>query len=71
MFYAVERFEAHLAVLVDVEENTCIVEREALPADVRQGDVLRREEGRFIADREETARRRERIRRLEQMLRGE
>ena len=45
MFYAVDRFEEHLAVLVDDEENTCIVEREALPADVRQGDVLRREEG--------------------------
>ena len=71
MFYAVDRLEGELAVLVDDEENTSTVERALLPEGVVQGDVLRLEEGRYQRDGEETARRRERIRRLEQLLRGE
>ncbi len=71
MFYAVDRLEGGIAVLVDDEENTSTVERALLPEGVVQGDVLRLEEGRYQRDEEETARRRERIRRLEQLLRGE
>ena len=71
MFYAVDRLEEGIAVLVDDEENTLVVERTLLPADTVQGDVLRMEDGRYLPDGEETARRRERIRRQEQLLRGE
>lgn len=71
MFYAIDRFEEELAVLVDDEENTSTVERALLPEDAVQGDVLTLEEGRYRRDGEETARRRERIRRLEQLLREE
>ena len=71
MFYAIDRFEEDAAVLVDDGENTLIVERKLLPAAARQGDVLRLEEGRYTVDEEETARRRERILRLERLLRGE
>lgn len=57
MFYAIDRFEEELAVLVDDEENTSTVERALLPEDAVQGDVLTLEEGRYRRDGEETARR--------------
>ena len=40
-----------------------------LPQDIRQGDVLRQTDKGFVPDPEETARRRERVRRLEERLR--
>ena len=46
MFYAIDRFEEELAVLVDDEENTSTVERALLPEEAVQGDVLTLEEGR-------------------------
>ena len=69
MFYAIDRFEEELAVLVDDEENTSTVERALLPKDAVQGDVLTLEEGRYRRDGEETARRREEILRLQEKLR--
>lgn len=71
MFWVVDRLEDRLAVLVDDEENTATVERALLPDGAAQGDVLRLEDGCYRQDREETARRRERISRMERMLRGE
>jgi hypothetical protein len=57
-------------VLVDDNEKTCVVERALLPDDARQGDILRLVDGQYEADRDETARRRERIHRMEEMLRA-
>ena len=71
MLYSIARFEGDVAVLQDDDERTVNVPRAQLPADVRQGDVLRRrEDGSFEPLPDETQARRERIRRLEQMLRG-
>lgn len=69
MRYAVDRFEEEWAVLQDDEGRCRNVERRLLPQGVRQGDVLRETEEGFLPDPEETARRRERARRLEQRLR--
>lgn len=71
MFYAIDRFEGDVAVLQDDDEHMYTVPRTDLPADVRQGDVLcRGGDGGYEAAPEETQARRERIRRLEQRLRG-
>lgn len=69
MYYAVDRLEETLAVLQDDEEHTVPVARDLLPADTVQGDVLVLKDGKYFHDREETQRRRERIRRLENLLR--
>ena len=69
MWYAVDRFEGEWAVLQDDEGQSHPVERSRLPQDIRQGDVLRQTDKGFVPDPEETARRRERVRRLEERLR--
>lgn len=69
MYYAVDRLEETLAVLQDDEEHTVSVARDLLPVDTVQGDVLVLKDGKYFHDREETQRRRERIRRLENLLR--
>lgn len=71
MFYAIDRFEGEFAVLQDDDERSYTVARADLPAGARQGDVLfRRGDGGYAAAPEETQARRERIRRLEERLRG-
>lgn len=70
MYYAIDRFEGDFAVLEDDDGNTMPVRRAALPADVRQGDVLVLRQGQYAAAPEETRRRREAARRLEDRLRG-
>lgn len=70
MWYSVDRFEGSLVVLMDDEENCITVERTRLPDDIRQGDVLRYADDCYILDAEETAKRREEIRQLEQRLRN-
>jgi hypothetical protein len=71
MWYAIDRFEDDQAVLQDDSENTLVVDKSLLPSDAVQGDVLIMCDGRYIHDRDETKARRERLYRLEQMLRGE
>ena len=69
MWYAVDRFEGEWAVLQDDEGQSHNVERSRLPQDIRQGGVLWQTDKGFVPDPEETARRRERVRRLEERLR--
>lgn len=70
MYYAVDRFEGETAVLEDDNEALFTVARSLLPAGTQAGDVLSRMNGVYTAEPEETQRRREYARRLEQMLRG-
>lgn len=70
MYYAIDRFEGDYAVLEDDNGNTTPVRRTALPAGARQGDVLEWKQGQYTAAPEETRRRREAARRLEDRLRG-
>lgn len=70
MWYAIDRFEDDQAVLQDDLGNTLVVDKSLLPLDAKQGDVLNKSDGHFIHDREETMSRRDRVYRLEQMLRG-
>ena len=68
-YYAIDRFEEDVAVLVDDDEHTFTTARSGLPAGVREGDVLCREGEAYRLDEAETTARRERIRRLEEKLR--
>ncbi|MCI8554714.1 MAG: DUF3006 domain-containing protein [Clostridiales bacterium] len=70
MFFAIDRFEEEWAVLQDDDGRSHTVKRASLPEGVRQGDVLRREGDVYQTDEAETASRRERVRQLEQLLRG-
>ena len=69
MFFAIDRFEGGLAILEDDDERTHQVDRALLPAEARESDVLRLENGVYIVDAEETSRRREAVRRLQERLR--
>ena len=70
MFFSLERFEDTLAVLQDDEENTVIVDKALLPPEAVAGQIFRFCDGRYDYEEAETAKRRDRIRRLEQLLRG-
>lgn len=70
MFFAIDRFEGHLAVLVDDNEKTVTVDRSVLPDDARPGDVLRLDNDLYVVDKVETASRREYIRQLEEKLKA-
>ncbi len=70
MRYAIDRFEEQTAILQDDSGKTVKADRSFLPPDAAQGDVLQYVNGRYEHDREETCTRRERIYRLEQLLRG-
>lgn len=70
MRYAIDRFESDKAVLED-EDGICFtVDKTLLPSDAMQGDVLALRDGRYCRDRAETDARRDKLYRLEQLLRG-
>lgn len=69
MYYSIDRFEEEWAVLQDDDGRSVTVERSRLPAQARQGDLLTEKDGAYSVDENETAARRERIRRMEQKLR--
>lgn len=68
MIYAIDRFEEDKAVLCDEEENCVVIDRARLPAEAREGDMLRLENGVYTVDTVLTEQRRARIRTLEQRL---
>ena len=69
MHYSFERVEDSVAVLIDDHGNAITVARGDLPPQARPGDVLRVCDGVYCVDSTETEARRERIRRLQDLLR--
>ena len=69
MYFSLERFEDTFAVLQNDKEETVIVDKALLPPQARAGEVFRFCEGRYQYDDAETAARKERIHRLERLLR--
>ncbi|HIZ19388.1 MAG TPA: DUF3006 domain-containing protein [Firmicutes bacterium] len=69
MYYSFEHFEKDTAVLEDDEENRVLVPRALLPSEVKTGDVFTREGKAYRFAPQETERRREAVRRLQQKLR--
>ena len=70
MYYSLDRFEEELAVLEDDDEHTLTIPRILLPEGARPGDVLIRDGDRYSPAPDETARRREQIRRLQMRFDG-
>lgn len=67
--YIVDRIEGIYAVCETEEGKMLPVELDMLPKGIKEGDVLSKEaNGQFFIDREETQRRRDRIRRLSNSL---
>lgn len=57
-----DRFEGRYAICEINPHSFTQVERTLLPPGAREGDVIRLEDGRYVIDTEETAKRRARIR---------
>lgn len=70
MYVSLEHFEESIAVLCDDDGLTLTVEREHLPTEAKVGDILRLQDGRYVLDQDETAKRRSRIWQMEQLLRN-
>ncbi len=70
MRYVIDRIEDRVAVLQDDKGHSFDVDMSVLPSDATAGDVLQMIDGRYEHDRDETKARRDRIYRLEQLLRG-
>ena len=70
MYLSVQHFEETLAVLCDDDGHTITVDRELLPMNTQTGDILCLQEGRYLLDKDETAKRRSRIWQMEQLLRN-
>ena len=69
MFFAIDRFEGGLAILEDDDERMHQVDRSLIPPEAKESDVLRLENDVYVVDAEETTRRREAVRRLQERLR--
>ena len=61
--YIIDRFEGSFAVCEEENGETIGLERARIPREAEEGDVLIHEAGVFRIDREQTARRREKMRR--------
>ncbi len=62
--FIIDRFEGETAVCETVDEETVAIQKSDLPDNVREGMVIRRENGVYIADERETKSRQERIKSL-------
>lgn len=59
MYYSIDRFEGTYAVLIaDEDGSQSIVERKMIPAEAEEGSLLLMQDGTYIYDADETARRR-------------
>lgn len=66
--FIVDRFEGDKAVLECENGETAVFERRSLPKNIKEGDVLRFDNGSCYLNAEETARRRKKIRALMESL---
>ena len=59
--YSIDRIEENIALLIDDDGKKIEIEVQQLPEGIREGDVLKSENGEYLSDEEETKRRKERI----------
>lgn len=64
-----ERFEGDIAVIEDGNDHI-EVKKELISADVKEGDVLIMIDDKYFADKEQTIKRREKIKNLQNSLWG-
>ena len=66
--FTVDRFEGDRVVLECENGDMAVFDRKSLPANIREGDVLRFEAGSCYLNAEETERRRRKIRKMMEQL---
>lgn len=66
--FTVDRFEGDKAVLECENGDMAVLERRSLPKNIREGDILDFEAGSCYLNKEETERRRQRIKKLMEAL---
>lgn len=60
-YYSVDRIEENIATLIDDDENKVEIDVSQLLKDVKEGDILKFENGKYVLDKDETMKRKERI----------
>lgn len=68
MNYIIDRLEGKMAVCETECKEMISIPRNLLPSQVKEGDIIREEEGRFFADEAATRDRRDKIRRKMEAL---
>ncbi|WP_053955463.1 DUF3006 domain-containing protein [Inediibacterium massiliense] len=64
MYLVIDRFEGSYAICEDEEKNMISMEKEKLPKEAKEGDVLFVSEERIIIDYEETNKRKKEIEKI-------
>ncbi|MDF2521053.1 MAG: pyruvate kinase [Clostridia bacterium] len=64
MRYIIDRFEENYAVCETEQSEYIYIERNKLPKDAREGDIIVQEESVYTVDLIETEKRKERIKKL-------
>lgn len=67
--YVIDRFEGNMAVCECEDKSTIDIKREILPKECKEGDCIVEEDGRYCIDKEETNRRKEKVKELLDKLR--
>lgn len=70
MAWSLDRIEEDLAVLIGDDEEQVNVPLDQLPDGAKAGDCFTVSDGRYVFDLQETESRRDRISRLEELLRS-
>lgn len=65
---SVDRFEGKYAILIDDDENTVSVLKEALPENIKEGSIVELKNNKYIVCEEETKSRLDRIKNLQKSL---
>lgn len=60
-YYSVDRIEENIATLIDDDENKVEIDVSQLLKEVKEGDILKFENGKYVLDKDETMKRKERI----------
>ena len=68
MYYSIDRFEGQFAVCEDENGMMKDIPVEQLPENLKEGNVLRYENGIFVLDEDEEKRRREAINKIQRTL---
>ncbi len=68
MYYIVDRIEAGIVILQSYDKTNLEVSTECFDFEVKEGDVVKRQNDKFFKDENETMLRRERIKSLSKKL---
>lgn len=62
MKYIIDRIEQNIAICEDDNKKQIEIEVTKLPSNIKEGDIIKQEKGKYIIDEENTEKKREDIR---------